>query len=323
MDHFEVVLESLPLKLVILTLALALDLLIGEPPNKIHPTVIVGKIAERLRRVDAAPYTRLYGSLLASTLVLSTAAAAYLLLDLTRVQLGQLAYLVLGGLVLKTSFAIKSMNLHTRPVMEALVEGDLPKARDALSKIVRRDTRSLSRHLCASAAIESIAEGTVDGIVSPLFYFFLFGVPGAVAFRAVNTLDSMVGYKDEPYTELGWFSAKLDTISNYIPARLTAGLILAGGAIMGRDWRSSLSVLREGHGLTESVNAGWPMSAMAGVVGVQLMKRGSYRLGPQQRLPNHNDIAAGLRVMWLTTVLFTLASGSLCLAATLLFTSWA
>jgi len=296
--------ESLGSRLAILILALVFDLLIGEPPERIHPTVIIGKTIERLRKVDAKSYARLYGSLLASALVLSAAVLAYLLLEVTRTQVGQIAYLILGGLILKTSFAIRSMSLHIRPVMEALKKGDLHSARATLSKIVRRDTEQLDSGLCSSATIESIAEGTVDGIISPLFYFFLLGVPGAVAFRAMNTLDSMVGYKDEPYTKLGWFSAKLDTIANYIPARLTGAIMIAVGAIMGRDWRSSLSILRREHGLTESVNAGWPMSAMAGVIGVQLQKKGSYQLGGQLRLPNYRDISPALQIMELTTVVF-------------------
>jgi len=313
--------EGLTSKLAVLIVALVFDMLIGEPPERIHPTVIVGKAIERLRRANSKSNARLYGFVLASALVLSAAALTYVLLELTRTQLGHVAYLVLGGLILKTSFAIRSMSLHIRPVREALEKGDIHSARATLSKIVRARYRRAYSGLCASAAIESIAEGTVDGIVSPLFYFFLLGVPGAVAFRAVNTLDSMVGYKYEPYTKIGWFSAKLDTVANYIPARLTGTIMIAAGAIMGRDWRSSISILRRDHSLTESVNAGWPMSAMAGAIGVQLQKKGSYQLGGQRRLPNYTDISPALQIMVLTTIIFLIAAAVPCFTITFLFVS--
>lgn len=300
--------EDIPSHILILGLALLLDLVAGEPSERIHPTVLMGKVAERLSgKVGSKSHSRLLGCLLALAVLLATIGSTLLILEVTRTQLGQPVYVVLGALILKTSFAIKSMELHVRPIGEALEDGDIHRAREALSKIVRRKTEQLDEGLCASATIESIAEGTVDGIVSPLFYFFLFGVPGAMAFRAINTLDSTVGYKDSAYVQIGWFSAKLDTVANYLPARLTATMMILATAILGRDWRNPLSTLRREHDRTTSLNAGWPMSAMAGSIEVQLRKLGSYQLGDQLRMPTAKDIPPALKVMKFTTLLSLIA----------------
>jgi adenosylcobinamide-phosphate synthase len=298
--------EGLISQMSILILALVLDVAVGEPPEIIHPTVMIGKTAEWLskRAGRFGSNKRVFGALYASLIVLLAAGSTFLLLEFARMRLGQPALIILGALILKTSFAIRSMNLHVKPIKDALEEGDLNRARVVLGKIVRRDTERLDEGLCASATIESIAEGTVDGVASPLFYFFLFGVPGAVAYRAINTLDSTVGYKTPTFMDMGWFSAKLDTAANYLPARITGIVMILAGAALGRNWRTSLSTMKTDRGLTESLNAGWPMSAMAGAVGVRLQKIGSYKLGNEFRQPTCRDITPALRIMWVTIVIF-------------------
>ncbi len=302
--------EDLISQMSILILALVLDLVIGEPPEIIHPTVIIGKTSERLSKKASGfrSHGRLFGCLMASLIVLLATSSTFLLLEFARAQLGQPAQVVLGALLLKTSFAIRSMNLHVKPIKDALQEGDLSRARAALRRIVRRDTEGLDEELCSSATIESIAEGTVDGVTSPLFYFFVFGVPGAVAFRAINTLDSIVGYRTPSYLKLGWSSAKLDTVANYLPARLTGIAMVLASAALGRNWRTSLSIMKNEHDLTESPNAGWPMSAMSGAVGARLQKLGSYELGSRLRQPTHGDITPALQIMWVTIMIFLVAS---------------
>jgi adenosylcobinamide-phosphate synthase len=156
-----------------------------------------------------------------------------------------------------------------------------------------------------SAAVESIAEGTVDGITSAIFYFALFGVPGAIAFRAINTLDSMVGYKDFEHVNIGWFSAKMDTIANYIPARLTAFLMIIAAWMLQKNWKKAWRTLKNDKGKTESLNAGWPMATMAGALNVRLEKPDFYMLGDEgsnDPMPNH--IHQALQIMKLTTILF-------------------
>ena len=179
----------------------------------------------------------------------------------------------------------------------------MAEARKWLPYIVRRDPNTLNEKQITSAAVESIAESTTDGITAPFFFFALFGVPGAFAYRVVNTLDSMVGYKDMENKNIGWFSANLDTITNYIPARLTAYLMVAAAFLLRENWRESWRILQRDKGKTASINAGWTISAMAGALNTQLEKQGHYTLGDDHGItPEHIDRA--LRVMTVTAILF-------------------
>ena len=182
-------------------------------------------------------------------------------------------------------------------------EGSREEARILLQKVVRRDVKRLDEQQIISAAIETVAEGSVDGIVSPLFYFGIFGVPGAVAYRAVNTLDSMIGYRERTYEHMGKFSAKLDTVANFIPARFTAFLIIVSAFTLGEDWRNAWRVLKRDHAKTQSVNAGWPMAAVAGALNIQLEKPQYYILGDKRILMAALHIARALRMMYVATIL--------------------
>jgi adenosylcobinamide-phosphate synthase len=144
--------------------------------------------------------------------------------------------------------------------------------------LVSRDTQGLPQPLLVSATVESVAESTGDSFVAPLFYFLLFGVPGAIAYRVVNTMDAMLGYHGK-YEYLGKFATKLDDVLNFIPARLSALLLVSAAFLSRRDARSSWQTVLNSHSRTESPNAGWPIAAVAGALNVQLEKRGYYRLG--------------------------------------------
>jgi adenosylcobinamide-phosphate synthase len=173
-----------------------------------------------------------------------------------------------------------------------------------LHYIVRRDPATLNERHVISAAVESIAESTTDGVTSPLFYFALFGVPGAFAYRAVNTLDSMVGYKDEAHVNIGWFSATLDTVANYVPTRITASLMVVAAMLLRENWTESYRIMKRDRRNIPSVNAGWTISVMAGALGTQLEKPGFYKVGDGEGLsPLH--IRRALRMMNVTVVLFS------------------
>jgi adenosylcobinamide-phosphate synthase len=165
-----------------------------------------------------------------------------------------------------------------------------------------------------SAGIETVAEGMGDGIASPLFYYALFGIPGAFAYRAINTLDSMVGYKDPEFMNLGWFSARLDSIANWLPARLASILMLLSGKLLGESASRSWRILIRDRNRTESWNAGWLMSAMAGLLGVKLEKPGFYALGDADQQLNYMHLKKAVRIMILDTVLFVLSLIPLILA---------
>src|SRR4029077_2094874 len=152
-------------------------------------------------------------------------------------------------------------------VSRALARGDLAAARRGLASLCSRDPGALDGPARAAATIESLAENASDSVVAPLFYFALFGIPGAVFYRAVNTLDAMIGYHGR-YEYLGKAAARFDDLLNLIPARLTAGLLLAAAAVARANVWDGLRVLRRDHGAPASPNAGWPMAAMAGLLGV-------------------------------------------------------
>jgi adenosylcobinamide-phosphate synthase len=293
----------------IFALAFLIDLVLGEYPDRIHPTIGIGKIISYLKRKAKSANPRVEkanGVLMALIIMLVVSLPVFLLLFwLKHLPYGDILYIIVGAILFKATFAIRGMGQYTNPIAAALKKNDLAEARKWLPYIVRRDPNSLNERQIISAAVESIAESTTDGITAPFFFFALFGVPGAFAYRVVNTLDSMVGYKNVENKNIGWFSAKLDTIANYVPARLTAYLMVAAAFLLGEDWHSSWRILQRDKHKTASPNAGYTISAMAGALNIQLEKQGYYTLGDNHGIsPEH--IPKALRVMTLTAALFGL-----------------
>jgi adenosylcobinamide-phosphate synthase len=292
-------------------LAFLIDIVFGEYPDRIHPTVGIGKIITYLKRKAKSSNPKVEktnGVLLAITVVLVVALPVFVLLLLLRLNFGiwgEIAYIIVGAILFKSTFAIKGMGYYTKPIAKALKQNNLAEARKWLPFIVRRDPNTLNERQIISAAIESIAESTTDGITAPFFFFSIFGVPGAFAYRVINTLDSMVGYKNEEYRNIGWFSAKMDTILNYIPSRLTVYLMVVAAVLLRENWKESWRILQRDKGKTTSVNAGWTISAMAGALNTQLEKYGCYTLGDDHGImPDH--INRALKIMTTTAVLFGL-----------------
>jgi adenosylcobinamide-phosphate synthase len=293
--------------LTIIPLAFLIDLTLGEPPERTHPTVWMGKVIGylKLKIKNGAPtFERAQGVLLGIFVIMLFAAPVHFVLFGVKEYLGEVAYIITSAFLLKLTFAVKCMEQYTLPIADSIEMGNIEQARKLLSRIVRRDATKLGPRHIISATVESIAEGTVDGITSALFYFLLLGVPGAFAFRAINTLDSMVGYKDPEHVNVGWFSAKLDSFANYIPARLTGLLMVLAAWLLQEDWKATWKILWRDKNRTESVNAGWPMSAMAGALNVQLEKPGFYILGEGGAALSPSHVARALRIMKLTTLLF-------------------
>lgn len=295
--------------IIILCLALTIDQIFGEPPDPVHPTVWMGKIIAFLRarlRSNNPKVEKFNGVFLSLVSAAIFITPVYLILSMVKDFFGFLAYAVLAAVILKLTFALKGMAYYTLPIARAMEKGDLREARRWLPFIVRRNPESLNERHVISATIESIAESTVDGVTSALFYYALFGVPGAVAFRVISTLDSMVGYKDSEHINLGWFSARLDTIANYIPARLTAFIMVLASWLLQKNWRGAFRIMKRDRFKTESFNAGWPMATMAGALNVQLEKPGHYVLGDMgvELTPAH--IREALKIMKVTSILFCL-----------------
>ena len=188
-----------------------------------------------------------------------------------------------------------------------LNKNDLDKARKNLSRIVSRDTRNLSESRILSACIECVAESFVDGILSPLFYYGLLSIPGSMMYRTINTLDSMIAYKDDYYNRVGWMSAKLDTIVNAIPARLSSVFLIASMMVCGQDWKNAIKIFKRDYQNTESFNAGVPMSIMAGGLNIQLEKIDHYKLGDMKEQLTIQKCKTSLKITKIATLIFMIS----------------
>ena len=266
--------------LLIILLALVLDLTLGEPPPVLHPVVWMGKLASFLlkgNRSHSSVIQFLYGVGIVVVTLGGFVVPVFFGLAYLK-NLSPVAYVVTGAVLLKTSFALKELRRSALKIKHLLVKDNLDEARFELRSLVGRDTSQLDKVLMVSATIESIAENSCDSFVAPLFYFLFFGVPGAIGYRVINTLDAMIGYHGE-FEHLGKFAARLDSVANFVPARITALLIVLAAWIRKRDASMAWRMMLRDRKKTESPNAGWTMSAIAGALGVRLEKVGYYRLG--------------------------------------------
>jgi adenosylcobinamide-phosphate synthase len=287
-----------------LAVALALDLALGEPPNAVHPVAWLGSAASLiLRRAPRTGAVRqlVFGGLVALALPVGCAALAAWLVAVTAPR--PVVQLAVAVALLKPSFALRGLGEAGERVRRALAAGDLPCARRQLTALCSRDPAALDGPQLAAAAVESLAENTSDSFVAPLFYYAVLGVPGAVCYRAINTLDAMIGYRGH-YEYLGKAAARLDDAVNLVPARITAALCVVAAALTGRDAAGARRILARDGGQTESPNAGRPMAAMAGVLGVTLDKPGHYRLGDGDA-PTAATVGAAWRVVGLVAALAT------------------
>lgn len=221
-------------------------------------------------------------------------------------------------LLIYTALAARCLDAETTKVQQALEEGDLQQARKLLSYLVGRDTEHLNEQEVIRAAVETIAENTSDGVIAPLFFALLGGAPLALMYKAVNTLDSMVGYKNQKYYHLGWASAKLDDLANFVPARLCAVLIPPAAALYNGNFQSSWKIMCRDRKNHASPNSAHPESAVAGALQIQLGGAGSYfgervekpTIGDPVRPLERNMITDALRFMYLTEgIAFVLGMG--------------
>jgi adenosylcobinamide-phosphate synthase len=291
----------------ILISSFLIDLIFGEPPNYLHLTVWIGKFIEKTENYfRKIKNEKLAGALLAiSSIVLFTSFTFLIRL----INIWWLEF-ILSVLILKMTFAFNSMFRHVIPIMKYM-NTDIDLSRRFLSLVVRRDTKTLDKSHIASATIETIAEGFVDGFLSPIFYYVIFGLPGAVAYRVINTLDSMVGYKNERYIKFGWFSAKLDTLANYIPARIAFILFTISAFILRKNWRGSIITTIKFHSVTESKNAGWSMASMAGALNIWLRKPNEYYIEGGKEMPSLEKIKDALKIFTISAIITIIISSLL------------
>lgn len=251
--------------------SLLLDWLLGDPRWLPHPVVAIGRLVAALERVlrRFMANERSAGVLLLVLTVGVSVAAAWGLV-LGAGFLHPAAGFAVEAFLGWTCLAARSLHDESGRVAEALARGDLPAARHALSLIVGRDTEALPEPEIWRGAVETVAENTSDGVIAPLFWLMVGGAPLAIAYKAVNTLDSMVGYKNERYLRFGWASARFDDLVNLVPARLTGVLMALAAPILGLSGRNAWRImLRDGRNHS-SPNSGIPEAAAAGALGVQL-----------------------------------------------------
>lgn len=295
--------------------AYAADLLIGDPRWLPHPVVLIGRgiggLEALLRRLGkGAPAERFAGAVLAVTVVGGTYLAAEALLAWAG-SVSTPFRTILAVWLLSTALAGRGLAGAALAVHRPLTAGDLPAARRHLARIVGRDTGNLAESEVVRGTVETVAENTVDGVVSPLFYAVLGGAPLALAYKAVNTLDSMVGYRNDRYRHFGWASARLDDLANYLPARLTGLLMAAAARLLGLDAGGALRCVRRYAGRHPSPNSGIPEAAVAGALGVRLGGINHYggeasfrpHLGEERRPLSPEHILQAVRLMRLTSLL--------------------
>ena len=304
----------------IIALALLLDLLVGDPRWLPHPVTMIGRGITLLDQHLRRPWLNLRwaGILMLLTVVGSSAGATWLLLK-GMDHIHPLVGLIGAGVVSATCLAARSLHVESARVATALTSGDLQGARHYLSLIVGRDTDRLEEPEIWRAVVETVAENTSDGVIAPLFWLTVGGPVAAMAYKAVSTLDSMVGYRNERYLHLGWASARIDDLLNFIPARLTALLIIIAAALTGRSAVSAARITLRDRLKHPSPNSAHPEAAAAGALGVCLGGAASYggtaafkeRLGDPGRPLDEHAYHGMIQLMYISTILMAAA----CIAA--------
>lgn len=317
---------------VILVFAVLIAYIFGDPspsyPDKLafklHPTVLMGNFIQKIE-----PYfknkdqntEKFLGVLLGLTAIaafaLPTFFGLWAIYTYLPFYLNILVYIFIAVILLKMTLCIKLETDWAKAAAKAIQANDLEEAKK-YSHFSRRDSRTLNGSQISSAVIESMSENLIDFKLSPMMSFALFGITGAIAFRAINTLDGMVGFKTKEHINIGWFSATLDTIVNYIPTRLTALLMIMAAGLLRMDAKNAWKIAKRDHRKTPSRNHGWPMAAIAGALRVQLEKPDQYILGDNQEPLTGEKILSALQIRDTTIVLW----GLLCIAVIAVMRIW-
>ena len=312
---------NIAVALVMLFAAVVLAFIFGDPsPNyperlafKLHPTVLMGNFTRKIEPAfkNPNPATEKFLGILLGLAVIAAFTipvffglwAIYTYMPGYGFYLNILIYALIGTLLLKMTLCIKLETDWAKATAQAIDAQNVEEAKK-YAHFSRRDSRNLNGSQIGSAVIESMSENLIDFKLSPMMSFALFGVTGAIAFRAINTLDGMVGFKTKEHINTGWFSANLDNVVNFIPTRLTALLMIVAAAILRMDWGNAWRIALRDHKKTPSRNHGWPMAAVAGALRIQLEKPGQYVLGDAREPVTGDKILGALRIRDVTIVLW-------------------
>ena len=297
-------------------LALILDLCLGDPRWLLHPVTIIAKMAhffERITRKIKPDQPFICGLITATLVILVTGCTTWLLIFMASMVHPTLGTLI-EILVLYSCFATRGLATHSKNVYKALSDGDLELARKKVAMIVGRDTKALDKNEITRATIESVGENLVDGVTAPIFYAILFGPIGVMVYKAINTLDSSFGYKNEKYRQFGYVSAKVDDLVNWVPARLTGPIISLSAIFCGLSARLSLRIFLRDRFKHNSPNSAHGEAAFAGALGVQLGGPTEYQ-GKIKNNPHIGDaldplqpkhIIKANRLMYVTSFVFVI-----------------
>jgi len=301
------ILESI----LVIGFAILLDLLFGDPKNRFHPTAwignLIGNITTRMKNenYNLEKFGGIFIVLIPVCISIVVLSGLDFSIELISVESLSILISIISGVVLfKMTIAIKGMERHALAVLDSIQKNDLTQARTNLSMIVKRNTKNLDKNHILSGTLESLSENIVDGITGPMFYFAIFGLPGAFVYRIVNTVDSMVGYKTQMFKNLGWFGANCDNVLNYIPSRLTGLTIVLGSMLLGHDWKNCYEIFKRDGKKTDSPNAGYPMAAFAGALGTKFEKLEHYSLGTGEYEITSKKVKDAISLMKVTSLLF-------------------
>jgi len=291
----------------ILVISILLDLILGDPNNKIHPVSWLGKyinyFVPKIKDEKNEKNEKKNGVIFTTI----TIAFFAVIIQLSLLYLYHITFILMmlfSIFILYSVIAIKGMEKHINAITTALQNNDIENARANLSMIVSRNTKNLDEQHILSGTIESIADSIVDGILSPIFYFSLFGPTGAFIFRVINTLDSMIGYKESYFENIGWIAAKTDTYANYIPSRIAAVLMILAAIINNADWKNSITIFRKERNYTISANSGHPISVLAGALRVRLEKVDHYIIGEPFEKISIEKCKIAIKIMKTTILIF-------------------
>ena len=282
-------------------IAYILDLIFGDPHRIPHPVQIIGKLISFLeKKLINLPNKKFYGGVLNIIVLITTFVICYFLQKIAIIEI----YLMY------TVFSTKCLADEGKKVYKILKENNLIKARRELSYLVSRDTENLEKKDIIRSTMETISENTVDGVIAPMFFMFLGGLPLAMVYKAINTMDSMLGYKNEKYKDFGYFSAKIDDAANFIPARITGGILIPVACFFLKyDFKSSIRIYFRDRKNHASPNSAHPESAVAGALGVQFGGKTTYFgkeyekpvIGDKRKEFQTEDIKKNIRILYVTS----------------------
>ena len=302
--------------LLALPIGFCIDLILGDPHGWPHPVIWIGKLISALEKAlrRTFPKTPAGEKAAGAVLWILTAGISFLVPFLALRLCWRVSpwlRLALESVMCWQILATKSLRVESMKVHVALETGDLEASRRAVSMIVGRDVATLDDAGVTRAAVETVAENTSDGIVAPLFFLALGGAPLGFFYKAVNTMDSMLGYVEPPYKDIGFFPAKLDDVTNYLPARISALLMLLGGGILGMDMKNGWRIFKRDRYKHASPNSAQTESVCAGLLGLHLAGDAWYHgvlhkkeyIGDETRAIEHEDIPRACRLLYATAVL--------------------